>query len=460
MALRTALAFIAAASISAPVVAAPTITKSKTAPVSTTTAVTTPAARPRANAVSKRRKGRGVTAKHRFEIAVQFVRTANDDGSYPSPLTRSQAQAALNYANTVWARKGGDIRFYMHPASNFDSLIKMDELNRDCIYAPGWSPAKVGRTTTGDLDGDGVKGHAGDADVICGGITRLTRAAYGLARANRIVVLSRGDYRHVRWNRSAGRWETYNSSGGGANSIRPYIRVSTLGGTLLAHEIGHYLNVGHTFGSQPKSLAEARAIMEVYAAKYPGANPASVFDPDARAVDRPVLDTSPDPSAGFWEHLHADPCDPAATTASVDITVKGKTQSVVLAPDRDLIMSYFKSCDRPHYISPGQYEHVHKALLHGNRRPLIYGKASCYDNGWQPGPAVGNETQFVARMRSIVDCIVLARDPAPWEVDGRDVYVNPADANRIGFRQRGSIAVHGSRERALVHQLLRSPMLE
>lgn len=465
---QTVLALLVAGLTSTSTAGAPKVGKTKTGPRpsaasnATRTSGQPAARRPKARAA----RSRGARGKHstkvRFEIGVQFTRTADDNGGSASTLTRTNAEAAIKRANEIWARRGGDVRFYVHPASNFDTLLRSTTLNQDCDYQPGWSASALAEATNGDLDGDGKVGKAGDLAVICGTTAKVARNAYGAARANRIVVFSRGGNKRVKWDGSAGHWVTYDSNGGAGNPVGFYVRMprSFGGSTLLAHELGHYLPAGHPFSYQPKTIADARDLMEKYAAKYPGADPAAIFDPDSRRTPA-VHDTPPDPSGTLWKAAHGDRCDLAATKLSIDVTVDGRTRTVVLAPDRNLVMSYFKGCNYDHYVSPDQYARVRQSLLHGNRQPLVAAHDRCYAAGWQPGDPVTTEAGLTALMRKIARCTLLAGKRVPWQFDRQDIYVNPSQsAGRQGFSKRGGVGVNAARERALVNAMTRSPMVE
>ncbi len=475
MTTNTMFALLVAGLTSASTAAVPKTAKSKARPTPSTTkgatktngatkASTRPAARrPRARAASRRGARGKIGPKVRFEIGVQFTRTADDDGGSASTLTRANAEAAIKRANAVWARRGGDIRFHVHPASNFDTLLRNTALNQDCDYQPGWSANTVSQATNGDLDGDGKDGKDSDVEVICGATAKLTRSAYGVARANRIVVISRGGNKRVQWNAAEDHWETVDDGAGASSPASYFIRMPPNfgGSTSLAHELGHYLPAGHPFSHRPKTIAQARKLMEDYAARHPGADPAGVFDRD-RLREPPNFDTPPDPGSGLWHAAHGDECDPSATSLSIDVTVAGRTRAVVLAPDRKLVMSYFKNCDFDHYISPGQYARVRQSLHHGNRQALAGPTDnSCYATGWQPGDPVASEADLASLIRDVARCALLAGDRAPWEFGGKEIYVNPSEvAGRRGFRKRGGLGINGVRERAMVGEMVHAPMVE
>lgn len=395
----------------------------------------------------------------KYVLEVQFVRTADDDGGRASTLTKAAAEAAIFRANQVYRRNGGDVQFSLHPASNFDALIESTPLNRDCILAPGQTDATINANTDGDLDNDGAIGTDADRDILCDKTTSTNaRTAYAIARADRIIVYSRGGNDAVEWDGDAGHWVASHPSGGASSANGFYVRMPKSFGndTLLAHEIGHYLHTAHTFGPNPKTVAEAKQQMEQWVVDHPGDDPRKVFDGDSRA-EYAVLDTPPDPRASLLIAVHGgDGCDPDPAKGRVTIPVKvgNVTTNYVLEPDRALVMSYFKGCAGfNHYQSKGQYEQIHKALTVGNRRGLVEGDpGSCYENGSDPGTVTTTEQQLAMLLRKLSKCILLYKKPMPWEPVEVDIYSQPEQLPR-GFRALGGIGVHPARETQLLRTL-------
>lgn len=398
--------------------------------------------------------GKGpLSKKPRFHVNVQFVRTADDDGAQPSSLTREGAEAALAKLNEIWSRNGGDVRFHLHPASNFDELIRSTLLNQDCTYTAGWDAAKVEQQTDPSLDPETMcetKSHD------------IARNAYGMARGNRVIVFSRGGREYLAFDSEAGNWIIKKASGGASSNASFHIRMppSFAGSTLLAHEMGHYLHAAHTFGHQPKTIDEARTLMEAFVDKYPDREPAEAFDYDA-TVKYSVHDTPPDPSHTLFKTVHGNHCDLAKATVTIPGVAVGRTKhNVVLAPDRRNIMSYFKGCDFDHYLSNGQWVRIHEALETGNRQELVTPvAATCYEAGFMPGPPIDTPEKLAALMRKIATCVLLSKKPMPWELVEQDIYVNPADKRAKGVRTIGKVGVNVRKERAFIDEML-APMTQ
>ena len=368
--------------------------------------------------------------KPKYLLQVQFVRLADDDGGRASTLTKANAQAAIDRANAVYARNGGEVGFAIHPASNFDNLIKSTTLNRDCILPPGQTAETIATHTNPDLDGDGEPKTIADMDMLCDYSSSINaRTGYAIARANRIIVWSRGGNDRIKYDSAKGHWVLYHPSGGSSSAKGYYVNMpkSFGGSTLLAHEFGHYLHNAHTFWSAPKTVAEARATMEAFAQKNPGQDPRRAFDGDWHVYK--LADTPPDPRGALFETVHGDACHPSKGTINVQIKVAGKNKTVTLAPDRSNVMSYFKGCDFNNFhLSPGQHARIRNALHHGNRKGLIEGKGgSCYSSGHMPGDLKTTEEKLILEMRRIAKCLLLQKEPMPWEtVMTGEIYTNPA----------------------------------
>jgi hypothetical protein len=404
----------------------------------------------------KRNTARPKIVAPRYTLQVQFVRTADDDGGRPSTLTQSKAIAAIDAANVVFRRNGGDVAFAMHPDSNFADLVKSTTLNRDCLLAQGQTAA----TITANTD------HSIDPNTLCDGhAPHDARTAYGLERGDRIVVFSRGGNESVAWH-SDGHWYLDEASGGQSGGTQAFVRMpATFGGsTLLAHELGHYLHNPHTFDDALSigTVSDAREAMEAWVADHPGDHPSKVFDGDSRS-GYPVNDTPPDPRGGLLAAVHAededgdgdtdefDKCAPDVGSVTIAIRVNGKTKRITLTPDRSNVMSYFKGCPLPQHFSDDQYANIHAALA-GNRRDLVaQGSGGCY--GTSSGGGV------IATLRKIAACKLLVRRPMPGEDVMGEIYSQPGDL-KPGFTKIGTLGVHRDRERALVKALRAAPACE
>ena len=400
--------------------------------------------------------------KAKYVISVQFVRTADDDGSNPSTLTKAQAQAAVENASETYMNAGGDVRFVLHPDSNFDSVIKNTTLNRDCPLQPGQTKASIEANTNPDLDGDGEPATKADRQILCDyDSTFLARSAYALERADRIVVFPRGHRERVYWSDSKGHWEIRNGPGGSASPDGFYVNMPSGKPPvhLLAHELGHYFHVWHTFGSEPKSVAQAATSITSWAAANPGAHPRETFNGDTRTDTYRVYDTPADPGEKLFLAVHGTKCGTSSAQATVKVPAKvnGKVQQVTLTPDRTNVMSYFHCKKMKNRLSEDQWEHIHAALESGNRQGLVdksTKKSTCYASDGDSVKGSVTKENMLALIRKLSQCLKLQKQELPWEtVVNGSIYINPSEIS-TGFSRIGGLGVHRARERKMLNVLL------
>jgi hypothetical protein len=167
-------------------------------------------------------------------------------------------------------------------------------------------------------------------------------------------------------------WHPSKATGGYSSSEQAFVVVGPGVGdrTSLAHEIGHYLHLSHTFRGSPKSIAAAADMIRNYVerGRHSRAEGLNVFDGDLPAI----RDTPPDPDKPLFAAAGLDPCGPID---AVDIPVMfrdGTTLFYRARPDRHNLMSYFKGCRFDHDFSPQQIARMRNALLNGNRRQVAY----------------------------------------------------------------------------------------
>lgn len=205
-----------------------------------------------------------------------------------------------------------------------------------------------------------------------------------------------GNYRHDDW-------QAVSPSGGGFSwSDLEFVK---LGGwvnpdpndygqaTFIAHEVGHNLHLWHTMteardysvsdeeaagktDAQLKDFIVSEILRELNEEKAKGTATnllaQNLMDPDRGSG---VTDTSPDPGPHLIHYLNraahgsnSGACGPIGSHAFKIST----GESVTIAPDRSLVMSYFKGC--PGFVnrfSLGQSQRMRGALTDGNRRHLV-----------------------------------------------------------------------------------------
>jgi hypothetical protein len=125
----------------------------------------------------------------------------------------------------------------------------------------------------------------------------------------------------------------------------------------LAHEIGHYFCLAHTFhdnpqnsGIVPKTQNEVQQMLQ--AAGY---NPVVAFDHDFQ--ENEITDTPPDP---YWE-TQGGTTSKCLTTPINLVGKSGKTAS--FEPPRTNVMSYYEpAADSIQKLSPGQIRVIYRRL--------------------------------------------------------------------------------------------------
>jgi len=121
---------------------------------------------------------------------------------------------------------------------------------------------------------------------------------------------------------------------------------------LLSHEIGHYLNLQHTFPGNNCEDIETRAKASGYIASHGGLP--SALDGDG------LSDTPPDPCKDLYINQLWDPCVGHDSVTITGVTSDGMSFSYDFAPDRHNRMSYF-DCD-PMGFTPMQIDKMREAL--------------------------------------------------------------------------------------------------
>jgi len=152
----------------------------------------------------------------------------------------------------------------------------------------------------------------------------------------------------------------------------PYGLLNQGNGSFVAHELGHYLGLYHTFpgwGQVPgpiyaqSSPTAAEADLEVLQYAVSQGGTIAAFDGDGLA------DTAPDPSPTLYQAHGQNICTRRAITVSG--TVAGQPLSLTFTPDPNNAMGYFATCPAtdppvPARFSPDQIALMQRTL-HGAR---------------------------------------------------------------------------------------------
>jgi hypothetical protein len=225
------------------------------------------------------------SASEAITLRVQAIRLTDDDGGRPADTSPAQFAEWIGFANVSFAPAG--IAFAYDPATDFAEV-------RDTFLNNLADP----NDTFPDWRAQGALGNE-------------IAARY----PGKVLVIMR---------HGPGRTSNYGGSGSPSHGfiILPGFGVSIHCGTTayqwFAHEMGHFLGLGHTMPNLPAfaSIAEAAAYF------VQNGRTASVFDGDG------FSDTPPDPYMQFLE------C--ATTTAAVTL------DGVVFELPRSNLMSYYK----------------------------------------------------------------------------------------------------------------------
>lgn len=191
-------------------------------------------------------------------VHIQAIRVSDDDGKRSAAITAAQFSQWVEFANKCYADAG--IKFLFDPMNDFTS-IKSTMLNGMVgIQDPNWSEEE-------DL-GDSIAARYPDK------ITVFCR--YGPGERPTGGGFSWDDYNFI----ALGGYEGMTHCG------HPHLDA-------LAHEIGHYLGLTHTFAGQP--FADVAHAEEFLRSKD---NDIAAFDGDG------LDDTPPDPCIRFTECEH------------------------------------------------------------------------------------------------------------------------------------------------------------
>jgi hypothetical protein len=165
---------------------------------------------------------------------------------------------------------------------------------------------------------------------------------------------------------------------------------------LLAHELGHYFNLHHTF-VEGRGVVQARSMLKDFIQQQPEAQNAlvnrqlipqyvlnrgnpylyNILDGDSadKGVPFPVEDTPPtfhEYGPGSDPTLGARQCEPNFTVP-INVTFdNGQSYTYSIKPDQANIMGYYYGCQSiPQRFSPGQVRIMRQALEKGSRNHLI-----------------------------------------------------------------------------------------
>lgn len=362
-----------------------------------------------------------------YKLRVQAVLTADGDGANAATVTAAQIKARLEVANAVYA--SANVSFLFDEATD---LLQVDStlLNREFSVL---TPPDVGDDKWSKEPLADSKSHD-DA-----------RAQFARLFPGKLVIFFR---KRNKLDEIDGLWQV--TSGGGSSSWRGFlVNMPGWGGELhlLAHELGHYLQLRHSHKSKVTTLEKAKAKIKSYVDDE-GKPQAEGLD--ALDVDRVwVSDTPADVDDPIFTSLGMDPCGPVGQISFSVTFADNTSEDYALAPDRSNVMSYFKNCPGvPLTISPQQARRVRDSLEMGLRHHLITLKPrldyTIVRGGSDSGGAISNLD--VAPVRAGRVAVAVRKSNGDLKVIVWDVSADGSQVTRRGEKlagQVGDVAICG-----------------
>lgn len=292
----------------------------------------------------------------RVGLRLHVIALSNDDGSKAPQVTAAQFTDVVARANRVF--RGTGLRMLFDPAADWQPMNSTD-MNQDAtIFAEGnaLAPTFPGRIL--------VLLRWGSGAGVTGNGNAYPPPGAGTLPAN----VTDNDQRYV-----------------ALPSLYPATGLSflTLGnGSFVAHELGHYLGLYHTFpgwdgvnpmyGTSTGSAAAADQALVTFIGN--NGNTIAALDGDRLA------DTPPDPGTIVFDlHGNSDGnANEVCTSSQITLagTIAGNTVSFTFNPDVRNVMSYHALCGtgadpEPQTFTPDQVRQMHHTLTVPQRDHLL-----------------------------------------------------------------------------------------
>lgn len=286
------------------------------------------------------------------EMKVKLVLVADTGGLNESKMTPEHFKAQVDYANDVYKNT---VQFLFDPKVDVIK-VKNTLINRDFELQPG--ETVNGKDRTKDYK------HRVNSK-------RYTHAKNSYARSlgNVLVVFSaRGN--QMTWDKVSLTFSETERQFAYSNTVDQYVMM-TWGNTnkqaLFAHEVGHYLGLGHTQAASPLNDDDLwQEVFNAFENGYKGVLD-KIFDGDGWRVS----DTPADPGPDYWAFQTGNACGPVDTVTTKK-KLFGTEAKITFQPDRRNVMSYFDGCNWPekYHISNSQKISVLNTIEFGARQRL------------------------------------------------------------------------------------------
>lgn len=289
-----------------------------------------------------------------YTIRVQAIVCTDDDGGNAANVSAAMFASRLDVAMEVFAAAG--VKFAFDPVADYLPL-------RSTLVNREFTVLEAPNAGTDAWDHE----PAVDASTHASARDSLARLFPG-----KLVIMLRHRVKLAKGNDD--RWRVVgkgSSSGASAN----YVNVNaTARGADIAHEVGHCLQVRHPFVTGISTVADAAERIRQYVEEggHPKADGLLALDGDRRWV----TDTPSDAKGEIYGSVGLSKCGPEGSIPIPVTFSDGSSRTYVLAPDRSLVMSYFKDCPGTKTISPQQARRVRDGLEFRLRKDLVSAKPS------------------------------------------------------------------------------------